>query len=294
MKKISFAVAVLLLTFSCRNTDTAAEEKKVDSPLHYDLTGTGDVTLVFIHGWCINGSYWDNQVAAFKDRYQVLTLDLAGHGQSKMPKPEYTIEEHGRDVADLITQLGLKKIILIGHSMSGDVALHVYNILRNRVMGFIGIDNLQQLGVIPTDEENEQYAAFFLAMRKDFANLVTEFAKANLFSETTSDSIKARVIRDFVSADVDFAVSTIVSLQFEGENERTLAPKLMVPMYLILSDNGRDPLYEEASLKQYCGAGYKVWTIKGTGHYPMIEDVPEFNRVLAEVLDTIRNNFSGQ
>ena len=80
---------------------------------------------------------------------------------------------------------------------------------------------------------------------------------------------------------------TLESLQNEYLSEQTLAPNLKAPLHLILSDNGTRPLYNEESLQKYCGAGFKVWTIPGTGHYPMVEAPDEFNRQLAQILNVI-------
>ncbi len=287
MKNSFFLLLPALLFLACQNQPPGAQVQKIDSPLHYQLSGKGDQTVVFIHGWCIDGTYWDNQVRFLQDKYQVLTLDLAGHGQSVTGKKQYSIPEHAGDVVNLINELELENLILVGHSMSGNIILHIYDKIPSRVVGMIGVDNLHQLGRVPTEEEKTQVAGFFTAMRQDFSNLAGEFALVNLFTGQTPDSIKTRVVRDFQSADPELAISTLESLQNEYIAEQTLAPKLKAPLYLILSDNGAQPLYNEESLKKYCGAGFRVWTIPGTGHYPMIEDVDGFNRVLSEILTTV-------
>jgi len=44
--------------------------------------GKGDTTLLFVHGWCINKTYWLEQVAQFKEKYRVVAIDLPGFGKS--------------------------------------------------------------------------------------------------------------------------------------------------------------------------------------------------------------------
>lgn len=48
----------------------------------YDKSGSGETALIFIHGWSLDSRLWQNQVSEFSKQYQVITMDLAGHGNS--------------------------------------------------------------------------------------------------------------------------------------------------------------------------------------------------------------------
>ena len=50
-----------------------------------------------------------------------MSIDLAGHGESGLQRKLWTIEAFGGDVAAVVKKLGLKRVILIGHSTGGDV-----------------------------------------------------------------------------------------------------------------------------------------------------------------------------
>jgi pimeloyl-ACP methyl ester carboxylesterase len=50
--------------------------------LHAERHGAGEPTLVFVHGFCCDGSDWENQVRRFIPAHQVLVPDLRGHGRS--------------------------------------------------------------------------------------------------------------------------------------------------------------------------------------------------------------------
>ncbi|MBZ0167121.1 MAG: alpha/beta hydrolase, partial [Candidatus Omnitrophica bacterium] len=52
---------------------------------HYDLEGEG-TPLVFLHGWGVDKRVWRQQSKYFSRHYQVLTVDLPGHGQSSWAK----------------------------------------------------------------------------------------------------------------------------------------------------------------------------------------------------------------
>jgi DNA-binding transcriptional LysR family regulator len=49
-------------------------------PIAYEVHGQGSPALVLVHGWSCDRSYWQGQVEPLSRHYQVITLDLAGHG----------------------------------------------------------------------------------------------------------------------------------------------------------------------------------------------------------------------
>lgn len=257
--------------------------QKIVTPLNYHITGSGTRTLVFVHGWGINQTYWEPQVAAFKDRYTILTLDLAGHGQSKVTRTEWTLQTYANDVADLIEQLKLDSVVLIGHSMSGDINLLVNEKISTKIIGFIGVDNLQELGTDLPDSAKAQSEAILKMFETDFTNTLNQFAPA-LFSESTDSTIRKRVISDMLNVDHQAAVATLRSTFVISAMERKLCEKLQVPLMLINSNI--HPINEDL-LKVHCKKGYRIFQVNGTGHYPMIEAPKEFNERLNEALNAI-------
>jgi len=83
------------------------------------MRGQGEPTIVFVHCWTCDHSFWDAQVDYFSRQYQVVWLDLAGHGESGSRRQHYTMQAFGEDVAAVINQVGARRVILVGHSMGG-------------------------------------------------------------------------------------------------------------------------------------------------------------------------------
>lgn len=269
---VSFVLVTLLIS--------ACSDKKVDSRLHYTLTGTGDTTLVFIHGWGINGDYWNSQVEYFSPRYQILTLDLQGHGQSPARIQTINMRQYSEDVVQLLDDLGLKKMVLIGHSMSGNIVLRVYDELSDNVVGVVGIDNFGSVGVELTQAEKWESVRFFKAFREHYADFVRKFA-GTLFVPQTDTLIQERVINDVLKLNSEFSISTLESLEVEYSIERKVLPKLHVPLLIIMQQAG---MFEPSTHEELCGSGYNVWVYTGAGHYPMIEIPDTFNKLLAEAI----------
>lgn len=92
-----------------------------DITLAYDKTGNGPA-LVLCHSLGMNRKMWFQQVPAFSQRYQVLTFDARGHGESSKPAGPYTIEQMGEDVYGLLKAEGITRTAVFGLSMGGNTA----------------------------------------------------------------------------------------------------------------------------------------------------------------------------
>ena len=110
----------------------------------YQVVGSGQPALVFVHGWCCDQSYWDSQVPYFSQRYKVVTIDLAGHGDSGLNRRTWTMAEFGNDVVAVVKELDLDRVVLIGHSMGGFVVAEAERRMPKRVIGLVGADTFHK------------------------------------------------------------------------------------------------------------------------------------------------------
>lgn len=90
--------------------------------MNYKLEGSGK-TLLFIHGLSDNLLYWEFLATTLKEGYQVLRVDLRGHGESELENGEITIDTYVNDLNNLLKELDISKVNLIGFSLGGAVAL---------------------------------------------------------------------------------------------------------------------------------------------------------------------------
>src|SRR6516225_1632434 len=88
-----------------------------------EVRGRGDTALVFLHGSCGDREYWKHQVEVFAADYRVVAIDQAGHGESGKERKAWTADGLAGDVETVVKALALKRVVLVGHSMSGPVAL---------------------------------------------------------------------------------------------------------------------------------------------------------------------------
>lgn len=90
--------------------------------LNYNVEGDGEA-LLFIHGLSDSLLYWEYLAGNLKDDYRVIRADLRGHGESELGSDEITIDLYVNDLIDILDELGVVNVNLIGFSLGGAVAL---------------------------------------------------------------------------------------------------------------------------------------------------------------------------
>ena len=93
-----------------------------DIEICIDDTEEGENPLLLIHGLTGNKSTMYPIRDMFKDEYRVITIDTRGHGESTRPE-EYTIDDHAEDIHEIIKELNLEKVDILGYSMGSYIAL---------------------------------------------------------------------------------------------------------------------------------------------------------------------------
>jgi len=290
MIKINLLTAIVTMISICGNAQTKTEmtAKKIkirnsEVEINYYQQGIGDTTLLFLHGWCIDGTYWDNQLNHFSKQYNSLAIDLAGFGNSTANRQNWTIEEYAEDVNSFIDSINLKNVVLIGHSMSGEIMLQTAMLMNPNIIALVGIDTFKVLDVEFTPEQIKQMTDFLPMLQNDFKNTAPAYADMMLFHPATSKEVKDRVKTDFANTDPIIGYETLMNfMQYSAIEAQTLE-KLKLPLNLINCDYFPT---NEIGLKNHCRNGYKIETISGSGHYPMIEKPEDFNNKLENILET--------
>jgi len=258
-------------------------DKQVE--INYFHQGQGDTTVLFLHGWCIDGTYWENQVEYFSENYNVYAIDLPGFGKSKAGRTNWTIEEYANDVTAFIDTMNLKNVVIIGHSMAGEIMLQTALTNSPKIVGIVGVDNFKSIDVALTPEQMKQMTDFFPLLEKDFENAAPVYADLMLFHPTTSKEVKDRVKTDFANSDSVIGYGTIMTQMQYAYTDAQRLEQLNYKLYLINSDGFPT---NETGLKNHCKNSFQVETISATGHYPMIEKPAEFDLILEKVLTSMK------
>lgn len=295
MKRLVYLASAILfasLIIACNQAQKATPNKKADSittvhnggvNIAYIDTGKSDTTLLFVHGWGINKEYWSNQIAHFGKRFRVVVIDLPGFGQSGKNRDKWGTDEYAADIDSTIAQLHLKTVILVGHSMAGDIVLQAAINNPHKVIAVVGVDNFNGVGGQTTAADKKAFEGAIAEMRKNFKSAVTEYFTKDLFSKTTPEAVKKRVLDDALSA--DSVIATNAMEQGTGFDELAKLQEYCKKLYLINSDVHPT----ETKALNAAKIPYKLLITKGTGHYSFIETPDDFNKDLDEVIGDINN-----
>jgi len=247
--------------------------------IEYHVYGTGDPAVVLIHGWACDSSYWREQLGPLEARYTTVTLNLAGHGGSGRNRTDWSMARYGEDVAAVVRRLANPRVILVGHSMGGPVALEAAPLLGDRVIGIIGIDTFKGLGLPPPAAADVQRAV--APFRADFIGAMRRFVPT-LFQPGANPTFEREVADDMSRAPAPIAIASLVSLN--SMDYRTLLPAVHVPIVAINSDLGHAS--SEARIRKFLPSFHAI-TLKGDGHFLMLQDPGRFNPLLLQEIGAL-------
>lgn len=226
------------------------------------------MALVFVHCWAGNRYFWRNQAASFSEQYRVVTLDLAGHGESGKNRKNWTVLGLAKDVVAVANDLELQKIVLIGHSMGGPVCLQAATELPGRVVGIILADTMhdvsQRRTVAAAQVDADQ-------LKRDFKGYFHDLSA--LFSKTSDPAVRHWVETQAMAADPN----AIIALKLDTPN--------VVPSELferagvrIRAINAIPPLSDRTDVEvNRRFADYDVAFVSDAGHFLQLEQPQEFN-----------------
>jgi pimeloyl-ACP methyl ester carboxylesterase len=240
----------------------------------YSVSGSAESTLIFVHGGMSDRSFWDKQHAYFAERFRVIALDLAGHGESGQNREVWGIPEFGRDIVAVMDAEHVSRAVLIGNSLGGPAAIEATVLTGKRVLAVIGVDTFHDMGrtmdadqILETAEE----------WRRDFRGSMDKML--GLLLHPDLEPALYADIRDRMSR---MPIDSVCAMfrGFGGYDTAKSARDLTVPVRGINGDRfPTDVQVIRRTLKDF-----DAMVLPHTGHYPMLECPDEFNRQLEKTL----------
>jgi len=242
------------------------------TPIRYLSDGSGDLSILFLHGWLGNAHWWDASLARLASRARVVALDLAGHGRSGR-RAGWTIPGFGDDVVSVVERLSLRRIVLVSHSMSIYVALEAAP--RIDAAAIVPVDTLHDAEWTAP----EGFTTGFLApFRKDFPKAVRRLFGDLGAGPKSSREALARILAEAAVADPAVAIPILAAvLDYEPRGPLS---RIRVPIRAI--NSARRPTRLESNRKY--APDFQAVALPGVGHWPMLEAPEKFGDLLEGVL----------
>ena len=103
--------------------------------IYYSDSGQGE-TIILIHGYLESSEVWEDFAKKLSGKFRVISIDLPGHGLSKVYGDCHTMEFMASAVKGLLDCLQIKKVFLAGHSLGGYITLAFVDLYPDMLGGY--------------------------------------------------------------------------------------------------------------------------------------------------------------
>lgn len=249
--------------------------------------------IFFLHGFTGSSHDWDHILPGIDQGFNKITIDLLGHGKSDFPNDSalYSWELQVEQINRVINHFTDEKVILLGYSMGGRLALCYAHIYPERLHGLIvesaspGIKNKQSREKRIADDEK---MAEFISTHpvEDFIDLWVGkeiFGTMYRFSDEKRGEIKKSKLNN---NPIGLANSLFSFSTGKMPNLYKQFHKINVPTLLLTGElDSKFTSLNKSIVKEFPSARHKV--IKNAGHPPHIEEPARFINAVNEFLKTL-------
>jgi 3-oxoadipate enol-lactonase len=251
--------------------------------LAYDDIGSGP-TVVLVHGYPFNRTMWDEQVAALRDNYRVIRLDLRGHGESEATEGPASMSLMAQDIASVMDGVGVDRAVIGGLSMGGYVALAFYQLFPSRVEKLLLADTRAQADTEEAKKVRAEQVQKILA--EGMAGIADAMLPKLLAPETVSKRPEVvKRVRDMMLQTKPEGAAAALRGMAQREDRTARLADIQVPTLIIVGrEDAITPLADSEKMHAAI-AGSQLTVIENAGHVSNIEQPEQFNRTLRDFLD---------
>ena len=240
-------------------------------------------TLVFIHGFPLDHTQWQPQIDFFLNHVRCVAYDVRGHGKSHGGDSFWTVDDLVDDLHALITNLHLKKIILVGLSMGGYIALRALERFPKKFEGLILCDTRAEADA---NEGKLKRAQALKDVRINGAKPYVETAVQSLFFKDTfkqKPSLVENTLKVMKQTSNEGVKATLMALSCRMDMTAFL-PQIKVPTLILVGiDDKITPVSVAKSMhKKIPHSLLKV--IPNAAHLSNLEQPEIFNQYLFNFL----------
>lgn len=245
--------------------------------LYYQKRGTQDAggpTLLFIHGWCSNGTHWREQVRYFGKHYKTLVLDRRGSGRSTTPGSGHTPLQHAKDIEALLKLLDIRRVIAVGHAGGGPVTLEFTRRNLKMVKAVVMIDS----GLYPSANLETRKTPFAQLLGGMFDSLSTVGGKKvfkTMYQGFFGPKCPKPLVKEIVQDATKTPLATIIAeIDVMAVNTERMAKEISQPV-LWLTATAVDQKYVAKHV-----TNVQFAQVVGSGHFPQLEVPRQTNAAL--------------
>jgi 3-oxoadipate enol-lactonase len=257
--------------------------------VHFLDEGTGESAVLFVHGFPFRASMWEPQIpVALEAGWRVVAPDLPGFGDSGVPgdRSAYSIDRYADLVAALVDHLGLGRVVLVGMSMGGYIALSVAERHPDVLAGLVLADTRAD----PDTSEGRQARSDQQAT-VDAAGEVTPLVDGLLtrvLAEGGSGRARAAARLEPMMRSTAPAgwVGALEAMKQRPDRTGVLS-SVPVPALVVVGERDAIVPVEVAEGLAKAIPGARLEVVPDAGHVANLENPDAFNRALADFLSGV-------
>ena len=252
------------------------------SEVYYEVTGSGEPTIVLIHGGMLDCRMWDEQFELLAQTHRVLRYDASAHGNSTLPPDAYW---DFADLRELLNTLGIDRAILVGLSLGGKTAIDLALEDPERVEAIVAVSSGLSGYRFESDFYLEYRDVMIQAWRAGEFDAVVE-----AFQRSWTDG------PDRAPEDVDPEVREKVRMMARNGLEHAMEGRLIdppaverldeleLPMLMVVGELDLPGIHDIADKVVAANPNAELVIVPDAAHMVNMEKPAEFNEVLLEYL----------
>ncbi len=243
--------------------------------MHYKINGEGD-PILFIHGLGSSGRDWQEQIPYFANRYQTITVDVRGHGESGKPTGPYSIPLFAEDIRKLLAALETPPVHTVGISMGGMIAFQMAVSKPEMVRSLVIVNSSPEFVVRNFKERLQVWERFMIVRLLGMRGMGKVLSK-RLFPKPEHEEIR----RIFVDrwAENDRRAYSEAMKAIVGWSVADRIAEIRFPTLIVASDQDYTTVaHKEAYTSKIPNA--KLVVIEDARHAVTAERPAEFNTIL--------------
>jgi 3-oxoadipate enol-lactonase len=242
--------------------------------------------IVFIHGFPLNKSMWNEQVEALKDNYRVIAYDIRGHGNSDPGIDDFFIELFVHDLLRFMEKLRIQKSILCGLSLGGYIALNAVLKYPDRFDGLI-LNDTQCIADTPEIKENRCTA--IIRIKEQGVEQYADESIKKLFAPESfikKENVIAEVKEMIINTPKQTLCNTLHALAERKETCSRLQ-EINVPVLIMVGKEDKITPIAAAQQMHEKILNSKLEIIQHAGHLSNLENPTAFNTHLVKFLELV-------
>ncbi len=281
MRTLSWLVPALLLTAAASvSANPAAKSGYFTTSdgvrLHYLEAGSGPA-IVFVPGWTNPAWIWEPQIRHFSKKYRVVALDPRSQGESEQVTEGHYPERRAQDVKELIEQLQLAPVVVVGFSMGvTEVLSYVDQFGTDLLSGVVLVDD--RIGSEVNIQELNEFFGFVKQLNMNRRQWIEQFLPV-AFKKPQPEAYLKRITAASLKVPTNTAIALLAG--YWGRDWRPVLEKLDKPVLYTITK----PLESQGEMLKAKLPSARVELFPEAGHVLFVDETDRFNAILEDFVE---------